>query len=105
MDGDVPTMIRSDLADIIWHKRHLIGTSILDEAHEIGVGIAFDIIFGVGKFVADYVRKNRHIGFANMPLIGPRMDGEAAGPSLERDPAKMFDARPRQVAAVAQESD
>jgi hypothetical protein len=40
-----------------------------------------------------------------MAFIGPRMDGEPIGAGLECHSAEPFDARPRQVAAVAQEGD
>src|SRR3954447_12982900 len=105
MRVDIPAMVRSNLPYIIGHERDLIGSGVFDEADEVGVGVPFDVVFGVRELAANEVCEDGDVALADVALIGPRVDGEAVGPGRKRYSPEMLDARPRQIAAIAQEGD
>ena len=58
-----------------------------------------------GNSLAISAASLRHVAAADVALVRPGMDGDAVGAGLERDPAHADDARPRQVAPVAEHGD
>ena len=103
--GDVPAVVRCRLADVVGHQRRLVRLDRLDQLDEAGVGIAFDVELAAGEFTADERGELRHVGPTDVPLVRPRVNGQAVRAGFEREPADSGDARPGQVPPVAKHGD
>jgi hypothetical protein len=103
--GDVPAVIRCRLAHVVGHQRDLVRPHRLDDLHEARVRISLDVVLATAELAAHQLGQFEHVGAPDMALVGARVHGNAVGPGLKRDAAQPRDARPRQVAPVAQVSD
>ena len=99
---DFPAMVGCALRRIIGNQRHLVRPVGLHQFEKTLIRITFDIVFARRKFLADQVAQNRNIRIADMALIRARMNGEPSGACLQGNAPQPLNARPGQVAPVAQ---
>ena len=97
-------VVAGELSRRVGHEGALLRPVLAHEAHQVVQRIAFDVELGVRpalqqrRQIADIVR-------ADVPLVGPRVHGDALRSGLEAQRRRASHARDAKVAGVAQQRD
>jgi hypothetical protein len=74
------------------------------QRHQVVERVALDVELGLRIFLQQGGERV-HVAAADVALVRARMDGDAGGAGVERDPRQADDARDRERALVAQQRD
>ena len=75
-------MVAGELVFTVGHKGRLVRPHSSDEGHEVLRGVALDVVFTPRPLLHE-CGQIMHVVRTDMALIGPRMHGDAIGPSLQ----------------------
>ena len=107
--GESPAVVAGELVLAVRHKGALVqrqapGRQVPHKIHQVLGRVAFDVELAVRPILhqgGDFI----HVVSADVPLIRPRVDGDALRAGLQAQLGRTQHARDAQVAGVAQQRD
>jgi hypothetical protein len=75
-------MVTGELPFAVWHKSHLMGPEGSNKTHQLVKWIAFNVELTVWPLLHQFGQLD-HIRSSNVPLIWPRMNGDALSASFQ----------------------